>query len=64
MIAEGQECRSDYVVKVFGADPKDRFKETIFKEGGFDNRESEYSTPFRRKTFEAYMYSDPETTGR
>ena len=63
IVTEGQECRSDFVVTVFGSEKRDRFKEEIFPLGGIDNQQDEHSTPFRRKFYESYMYSDPTKTG-
>ena len=54
VVTEGRECRSDFVVQAFSAEPKDRFKEEIFPFGGIDNAQDENGTQFRRKFFESY----------
>ena len=64
LIEDGREVHSEFVVQATGAEPRDRFRDEIFPLGGIDNAQSEESTPFRRKFYEAYMYSDPKTTGR
>ena len=63
LIEEGRACSSEFVTNAVGAEPRDRFREEIFPTGGIDNRQDENSTPFRRKFYESYMYSDPAKSG-
>ena len=64
LIEEGRHLHSDFVRQAVGAEPRDRFIDEIFPEGGHTNQQGEGAIPWRRKFKEGYLYSDPEKKGR